>query len=620
MDDALFEVMFWLMFCLLFQKDAYDEKAILKKELHKEYMKAFLVCKIERDTALDLLPCAYAHAVVKTFIDTFHSNRSLFNKKFAFDVFRLVYLELQGITVTDIFITNILNRQFQGELLNHLEFSEIAKNNDIRHNSSRFKKEGKDRGIRRKTTMRKKEDIINSSAWLLQNSDGQEFLDELKKVTNPTKIREMKEKKNQLLRTINAFKGSLSKQKSEGDLRLHNRPSVRSQFQKSPLKTPRLNETKPMFSTPINDFDKYKTILNSFMSTSIGANTNLFSSPNIRPHTTRAGKNLNIAEEESVLSASNSQRGYKFNCARVSPFMAMFSKSGQINTTNNKFITISKESSGNTPSYMNKFYASNLLSAQMKMAMVEKNHKEVNEDPEIFFIKKEKSSASKFSNEVKQLGGNYESVPLLKEFFSIKKDLAKTNANFYNITPRHLSDAERLLLKNRKINPLIDTEVMKEGYSLASARLEERKQVLSNKEKLSHLYSQLGEIGRIIDDDIKEAKEKNFVKPEEPKNESKIRVSEKTMKLLRRELNEEKQQQLLVDKETEKIQNKIKRQFDQRKDFLNKLMKKQNVAINEHDIYDSASMVHASSVRDKHKRGQLSPRFTDQNYKSTHHK
>jgi hypothetical protein len=54
----------------------------------------------------------------------FPSSRLQFTKRFAAQVVKLVYFEIQGIKVSDIFITNCIEKNFSEEFLELLELGE----------------------------------------------------------------------------------------------------------------------------------------------------------------------------------------------------------------------------------------------------------------------------------------------------------------------------------------------------------------------------------------------------------------------------------------------------------------------------------------------------------------
>ena len=117
---CLFTNLFWLYFCLKFQRQSYHElKTEYKREIKRSYTKLFYELHELNNTErlegnkiianrLKKLPIIYAWAIIKKIFDVFKKSIAEFNRKFVSKCCQVVTFELQGLCVSDAFTSKEL--------------------------------------------------------------------------------------------------------------------------------------------------------------------------------------------------------------------------------------------------------------------------------------------------------------------------------------------------------------------------------------------------------------------------------------------------------------------------------------------------------------------------------
>jgi len=112
----LFINLFWLYFYLQFHKQSYlDLRTIYKQKIKQNYAELFYTST--KSTGLRKVPFIYSWAIIRKAFITFKRSVAEFNKKFVIKCCQIVIFELQGLSVSELFIIEELNSLINDPLL-----------------------------------------------------------------------------------------------------------------------------------------------------------------------------------------------------------------------------------------------------------------------------------------------------------------------------------------------------------------------------------------------------------------------------------------------------------------------------------------------------------------------
>ena len=69
------------------------------------------------------VPFLFSYAAIRTFFDLFTSSRLIFTKEFGLNLIKLVFIEMQGIDVTLVYIESMMKKVFTDRLLDFLRIT-----------------------------------------------------------------------------------------------------------------------------------------------------------------------------------------------------------------------------------------------------------------------------------------------------------------------------------------------------------------------------------------------------------------------------------------------------------------------------------------------------------------
>ena len=101
----LHKLLFWLIFSVKFREDSTELlQEDFKKQLRENYVK-LMVLKIQKkyDKGIEALPVFLGYSIYEEFWVVFKYSRHYLDMRFNLDVYKIIYKELLGITVTDTF-------------------------------------------------------------------------------------------------------------------------------------------------------------------------------------------------------------------------------------------------------------------------------------------------------------------------------------------------------------------------------------------------------------------------------------------------------------------------------------------------------------------------------------
>ena len=105
---SLFTNLFWLYFCLKFQRQSYNElRSQYKRKIKQSHSELFYSIDNQNSKRTHIrlrkLPMIYSWALIKKFIDTFKKSSAEFDRKFVIKCCQVVTFELQGLYVSEAF-------------------------------------------------------------------------------------------------------------------------------------------------------------------------------------------------------------------------------------------------------------------------------------------------------------------------------------------------------------------------------------------------------------------------------------------------------------------------------------------------------------------------------------
>jgi hypothetical protein len=111
---SLFNNLFWLYFCLKFQRQSYNElRSQYKQKIKQSYSELFYSLHNQNNkkthTWLRKLPMIYSWAIIKKIVDTFKRSSAEFDRKLVTKCCQVVTFELQGLCVSETFCIKELN-------------------------------------------------------------------------------------------------------------------------------------------------------------------------------------------------------------------------------------------------------------------------------------------------------------------------------------------------------------------------------------------------------------------------------------------------------------------------------------------------------------------------------
>lgn len=125
------KLLFWQIF---YKKLKPDTTTYLQqktsKNLSKHYVKILLLnMKTKIDTALECLPLVLGHAIHHELYELFKFSRYFFDMRFILDCYKIIYLELLGLTVTDSFILASAKKLFGDYFMKYAR--KVKKNTEV---------------------------------------------------------------------------------------------------------------------------------------------------------------------------------------------------------------------------------------------------------------------------------------------------------------------------------------------------------------------------------------------------------------------------------------------------------------------------------------------------------
>lgn len=106
------KILFWQVFCKKLKDSSTPEvQEILTQHLSQAYSSLMLLKIREKfDEALDILPIIIGHSIHYELWDIFKHSKHLFDLRFCIDCYKIVYFNLFGMKVSDIFIKSATQR------------------------------------------------------------------------------------------------------------------------------------------------------------------------------------------------------------------------------------------------------------------------------------------------------------------------------------------------------------------------------------------------------------------------------------------------------------------------------------------------------------------------------
>ena len=131
LDDEAFKTLFWLVFYHEFCKEKdEDQEYSLRKKLATLYGKFYFESSnVEKEIITEYLPFVLGYAVIKSFYYTFPSSLVMFSKAFGIKVFQHIFIELQGVAISDVFIETQLSQIFKEDILKWIDKTADENNN-----------------------------------------------------------------------------------------------------------------------------------------------------------------------------------------------------------------------------------------------------------------------------------------------------------------------------------------------------------------------------------------------------------------------------------------------------------------------------------------------------------
>lgn len=110
--QELRKILFWQVFCKkLKDSTTSDLQELLNQLLSQSYSSLMLLKIRERfDEALDILPIIIGHSIHYELWDIFKHSKHLFDLRFCIDCYKIVYFNLFGMKVSDIFVKSATQR------------------------------------------------------------------------------------------------------------------------------------------------------------------------------------------------------------------------------------------------------------------------------------------------------------------------------------------------------------------------------------------------------------------------------------------------------------------------------------------------------------------------------
>lgn len=141
--QKLHHFLFWQIFYKKLKPDTtqYLQERISKK-LGKHYVKVLLSSMSQESSKnLDSLPLFLGHAIHHELYEVFNNSRYYFDMRFILDCYKIIYLELSGIIVTDSFIQNSTKRLFGNYFMRYLAVQKKKTENPTTTLNKKFEKQ-----------------------------------------------------------------------------------------------------------------------------------------------------------------------------------------------------------------------------------------------------------------------------------------------------------------------------------------------------------------------------------------------------------------------------------------------------------------------------------------------
>ena len=121
--------LFWLVFCKKLRNSTTQTVQLyLSEQLTKKYVKIILnKMQSKSNDIFDFIPLVISYGIHHQMWDLFSASRDIFDIRFVMDCYQIVYLELLGSFVTDLFVKNFTEKGFGQNFLKYTQ--QIAKPN-----------------------------------------------------------------------------------------------------------------------------------------------------------------------------------------------------------------------------------------------------------------------------------------------------------------------------------------------------------------------------------------------------------------------------------------------------------------------------------------------------------
>jgi hypothetical protein len=133
------KVLFWQIFCKkLKDSTTGDVQDVLAQHLSHAYAALMLLKLKDRfDEALDVLPIVIGHSIHYELWDIFKHSQHMFDLRFCIDCYKIIYLNVLGMNVSDIFVKSATQRILGDYFMYYYARKSKPKQNDKKHGLSK---------------------------------------------------------------------------------------------------------------------------------------------------------------------------------------------------------------------------------------------------------------------------------------------------------------------------------------------------------------------------------------------------------------------------------------------------------------------------------------------------
>ena len=133
--QELRKILFWQVFCKKLKDSSTGEVQEIMHKLLSQSYSSLMLLKIKEnfDEAMDVLPIIFGHSIHYGLWDIFKHSKHLFDLRFCVDCYKIVYFNLFGIKVSDIFVKSATQRILGDYFMHYNTRKAKPKHSDKKH-------------------------------------------------------------------------------------------------------------------------------------------------------------------------------------------------------------------------------------------------------------------------------------------------------------------------------------------------------------------------------------------------------------------------------------------------------------------------------------------------------